>query len=96
MPERKKPIQTNVPMKTVGHGGEYIVGTEKELTSEEWKQLLQGFGAYQLELQIKINPAYRITFTEDPGLENLKMELKQNPTIRYVEENARLEKKIKN
>ncbi|TGL41461.1 hypothetical protein [Leptospira perdikensis] len=95
MPERKKPILTNVPLKPIG-SGEYIVGTEKEFTIEEWKQILQGFGNYQLELQIKVNPAYRITFTEDPGLEKLKMELKQNPQIRYVEENARLEKKTKN
>ncbi|MCW7483029.1 hypothetical protein [Leptospira kanakyensis] len=93
--ERKKPILTNVPPKPIGNG-EYIVGTEKELTTEEWKQLLQGFGIYQLELIVKFNPAYKVTFSNDPGLEKLKMELKQNPTIRYVEENARLEKKIKN
>ncbi|TGL20196.1 hypothetical protein EHQ42_05830 [Leptospira levettii] len=93
MPERKKPILTNVPMKPISHRGDYIVGAEKELSMEEWKQLLQGFGTYQLELQIKFKPAYRIQFDVDPGLETLKMELKQNPSIRYVETNAILEKK---
>lgn len=93
MPERKKPILTNVPIKPIAHRGDYIVGTEKELSTEEWKQLLQGFGTYQLELQIKMKPAYRIQFVVDPGLETLKMELKQNPSIRYVETNAILEKK---
>ncbi|MBL0955486.1 MAG: hypothetical protein IBJ01_12020 [Leptospira sp.] len=93
MPERKKPILTNVPMKPIANRGDYIVGTEKELSTEEWKQLLQGFGNYQLELQIKMKPAYRIQFESDPGLEKLKMELKQSPSIRYVETNAILEKK---
>lgn len=83
-------------MKPSSHRGDYIVGTEKELSMEEWKQLLQGFGTYQLVLHIQFKPAYRIQFDVDPGLEKLKMELKQNPSVRYVETNAILEKKNSN
>lgn len=92
MPERKKPIQSNIPPKPIGNS-EYIVGTEKEFNNDVWTELLRSFGPYQLELIVKNNPAYKITFKEDPGLEKLKLELKQNPEIRYVEPNSRLEKK---
>ncbi|WP_243836512.1 hypothetical protein [Leptospira meyeri] len=94
LPERKKPTSPMIIQQDIGKG-DYIVGTETELTTEEWKHLLQGFGTYQLELQIKNKPAYRIQFSDDPGLEKLKLELKQNLQIRYVETNAKLEKKNK-
>lgn len=91
LPDRKKPTSPMTIPQNIGRG-DYIVGTETELTAEEWKLILNGFGNYQLELQIKNKPAYRIQFSEDPGLEKLKLELKQNPQIRYVETNSKLEK----
>ncbi|MCG6153738.1 hypothetical protein [Leptospira bandrabouensis] len=94
MQERKKPTSP-VTISQYNGNGEYIVGTEIELTSEVWNQLLKGFGSYHLEMIIKNKPTYIIQFTSDPGLEKLKLQMKLNPQIRYVEANAKLEKKTK-
>lgn len=72
---------------------DYIVGTDREFLDSEWELLLNQFGEYDIELFIKSKPTYRLKFKIDPGLESLTLNLKQNPSIRYVERNALLEKK---